>query len=236
MKMKSVLSAFALALVATAGAGEPAKMKAILTVPHEFDMLVRSGHIQGLACSEKGIYLSHQEGLAKIDWNGKMVKHIETARHLGGIACADGKIYGSFIIRNPKDMKDGKPGVLRVWAPSSPESSFRSSDLFPDMMSPPAHEFARPQSMASHLGNAAFDLSRTRATFRSWSHCRTSRPSSWMKRCILLLHRQYPHKALHGLWRHHPSIQPCLTKHRSQPYDVRYQQTPTRKPDRPRDR
>ena len=45
-------------------------MKAILTVPHEFDMLVKSGHIQGLACSEKGIYLSHAPA------------------HLGGIASA----------------------------------------------------------------------------------------------------------------------------------------------------
>ena len=90
-------------------------MKAILTVPHEFDMLVKSGHIQGLACSENGIYLSHQLGLAKIGWDGKMVKHIEVPGHLGGIACANGRIYGAFIIRRSKDMKDGKPGLLRVW-------------------------------------------------------------------------------------------------------------------------
>ena len=114
-----VIRAAAVAAVAMsllpAGAAEPAKMKAILTVPHEFDMLVRSGHIQGLACSEKGIYLSHQEGLAKIGWDGRMVKHIVTPRHLGGIACAGGRVYGAFIIRNRKDMKDGRPGLLRVW-------------------------------------------------------------------------------------------------------------------------
>ena len=98
-----------------AGAAEPAKMKAILTVPHEFDMLVKSGHIQGLACSEKGIYLSHQAGLAKIGWDGKLVKHIDAPSHLGGIACANGRIYGAFVIRRRADMKDGMPGLLRVW-------------------------------------------------------------------------------------------------------------------------
>ena len=114
MKMKCMLAAFALGLAASVSAGAP-KMKAILTVPHEFDMLLKSGHIQGLACSEEGIYLSHQEGLAKIGWDGKLLKHIETPRHLGGIAFANGKIYGSFILRAKEDMIDGKPGLLRVW-------------------------------------------------------------------------------------------------------------------------
>lgn len=111
--MKCILAAFAFGIAAFSA--EAAKMKAIYTVPHEFDMLLKSGHIQGLACSENGIYLSHQSGLAKIGWDGKLVKHIETPRHLGGIACANGKIYGAFIIRGKKDMKDGMPGLLRVW-------------------------------------------------------------------------------------------------------------------------
>ena len=111
----SGIAIFTLVCTAMSGAAEPGRMKAILTVPHEFDMLVKSGHIQGLACSEKGIYLSHQLGLAKIGWDGKLVKHIEAPGHLGGIACANGRIYGAFIIRRSKDMKDGKPGLLRVW-------------------------------------------------------------------------------------------------------------------------
>ena len=115
MKVRNIFAAVALGLASTAVSAETAKMNAIQTVPHEFDMLLKSGHIQGLACSEKGIYLSHQEGLAKIGWDGKLVKHIDTPRHLGGIACANGKIYGAFIIRGKKDMKDGKPGLLRVW-------------------------------------------------------------------------------------------------------------------------
>ena len=117
MKVRNIFAAVALGLAATAvsAEAEAAKMKAIYTVPHEFDMLLKSGHIQGLACSENGIYLSHQSGLAKIGWDGKLVKHIETPRHLGGIACANGRIYGAFIIRDQKDMKDGKPGLLRVW-------------------------------------------------------------------------------------------------------------------------
>ena len=115
MKVRNIFAAVALGLAATAVSAETAKMNAIQTVPHEFDMLLKSGHIQGLACSEKGIYLSHQEGIAKIGWDGKMIKHIEVPRHLGGIACANGRIYGAFIIRDQKDMKEGKPGLLRVW-------------------------------------------------------------------------------------------------------------------------
>ena len=107
---------FLLLAVASVTCAAPVpKMKAILTVPHEFDMLVQSGHIQGLACSEKGIYLSHQTGLAKIGWDGKLMKHVDAPGHIGGIACANGRIYGAFIIRRSEDMKDGKPGLLRVW-------------------------------------------------------------------------------------------------------------------------
>ena len=98
--MKRMSATILIMLMAMSGAAEPGRMKAILTVPHEFDMLVKSGHIQGLACSEKGIYLSHATGLAKIGWDGKLVKHIHAPAHLGGIACANGRIYGAFIIRN----------------------------------------------------------------------------------------------------------------------------------------
>ncbi len=42
-------------------------------------------------------------------------KVVHVAGHLGGIAYADGRIYGAFIIRRREDMKDGKPGLLRVW-------------------------------------------------------------------------------------------------------------------------
>ena len=115
MKIKSVMMGIVCGLIAMAAMGEPAKMKAILTVPHEFDMLVKSGHIQGLACSETAIYLSHATGLAKIGWDGKLIKHITVPSHLGGIACANGRIYGAFNIRSRGNMKDGKPGLLRVW-------------------------------------------------------------------------------------------------------------------------
>ena len=118
IKTKTVVTFSAAALFAVAvqtaafGSAEPTGMKAILTVPHEFDMLVKSGHIQGLACSEKGIYLSHQLGLAKIGWDGKLIKRIDAPRHLGGIACANGRIYGVFNIRRREDIKDGSRGFF----------------------------------------------------------------------------------------------------------------------------
>ena len=50
MKVRNIFVAVALGLAATAVSAEAAKMNAIQTVPHEFDMLLKSGHIQGLAC------------------------------------------------------------------------------------------------------------------------------------------------------------------------------------------
>ena len=91
------------------------KITEVLTVPHELDCLVKSGHIQGACCSGQGVYLSHQMGIDKISWDGKLIKHIDTPRHLGDSAFANGRIYGAFVIRDPKNRKDGKKGLVRVW-------------------------------------------------------------------------------------------------------------------------
>ena len=91
------------------------KMDPVFTVPHELDMLVKAGHIQGACCSEQGVYLSHQFGIAKIGWNGKLLKTADAPAHLGDTAFANGRIYGAFVIRNKKLRKDGMQGLVRVW-------------------------------------------------------------------------------------------------------------------------
>jgi len=90
-------------------------MDAVYTVPHELDCLLKSGHIQGACCSEQGIYLSHQLGIDKIGWDGKLIKHIDAPGHLGDSAYANGKIYGAFVIRDKNARKGGKQGLVRVW-------------------------------------------------------------------------------------------------------------------------
>ena len=92
-----------------------AKMAPVFTVPHELDMLVKAGHIQGACCSGQGVYLSHQLGIAKIGWDGKLIKTVEAPAHLGDTAYANGKIYGAFVIRDKKLRKDGNQGLVRVW-------------------------------------------------------------------------------------------------------------------------
>ena len=91
------------------------QMKAVYTVPHELDVLIKSGHIQGACCSEEGVYLSHSLGIDKIGWNGKHLLHIDAPNHLGDIAYADGKIYGVFVVRDAKRVNKGMPGLVRVW-------------------------------------------------------------------------------------------------------------------------
>ena len=103
--MKKSFCALA-ALMMVAVMADVSKMKPIFTVPHELDCLLKSGHIQGACCSEQGIYLSHQLGIDKIGWDGKLIKHVEAPAHLGDSAYADGKIYGAFVIRDKKNRKN----------------------------------------------------------------------------------------------------------------------------------
>ena len=96
-------------------AADEVRIPAVYTVPHELDCLIKAGHIQGACCSEKAIYLSHQLGILKVGWDGKLVKSIEVPAHLGDSAYADGKIYGAFVIREKAKRKNGKQGLVRVW-------------------------------------------------------------------------------------------------------------------------
>ena len=97
-----------------AKAADDVRIPAVYTVPHELDCLVKAGHIQGACCSEQAIYLSHQLGIFKIGWDGKLVKSVEAPAHLGDSAYADDKIYGAFVIRNKAQRKGGKMGLVGV--------------------------------------------------------------------------------------------------------------------------
>ena len=83
------------------------------TVPHDLDILLEGGHVQGVCCSEKRIYLSHKSGLEALDWTGRVVAHIDAPPHLGDTAYADGRIYGALQLCGP--AAGDKPGVVRVW-------------------------------------------------------------------------------------------------------------------------
>lgn len=68
-----------------------------------------NGHIQGIACSDDAIYLSYIEGLLKIDWTGKVLKHVKARRHMGDVAFRDGKLYGT--LGKTKDPHKGLGGT-----------------------------------------------------------------------------------------------------------------------------
>ena len=112
MKVTSFAAAVCAAAVSLAATP---KMKPVLTVPHELDVLIKAGHIQGACCSTQGVYLAHQLGIEKIGWDGRLIKHVDAPAHLGDIAYADGRIYGAFVIRDKNARKDGKQGLVRVW-------------------------------------------------------------------------------------------------------------------------
>ena len=93
----------------------PAKpaLKSIVTAPHELDVLLKAGHVQGVCCSEKAIYLTHACGIEKLDWQGRHLKHADAPAHLGDCFFKDGRIYGAFVLRGAK--KGEQPGMVRVW-------------------------------------------------------------------------------------------------------------------------
>ena len=69
------------------------KIPAIITEPGALAAL--KGHIQGACCSEDAIYLSYIEGIFKLDWNGKVLKHTALPKHTGDICYWKGRIYDS---------------------------------------------------------------------------------------------------------------------------------------------
>ena len=103
----------AVACCAACGSVAAEPIPAVRTVPHELDVLLKAGHIQGAACSEEGVYLGHQFGIEMVGWDGKLVRRVEAPAHLGDIAYADGKVYGAFALRGKGCGK--LPGMVRVW-------------------------------------------------------------------------------------------------------------------------
>ena len=108
----------ALALLAAGGAfgAGPVTLAPVQTVPHELDVLLKAGHVQGATCSEEGIYLSHQFGIEMIGWDGHLIRRLDVPySHLGDIAYADGKVYGVFGLHAPGRRKYGSKGLVKVW-------------------------------------------------------------------------------------------------------------------------
>ena len=70
-------------------------IQAVYTVKGELDQA--KGHMQGMAVSPDAIYVSHKEGIFKLDRNGKLLKHVNTPSHTGDICYNDGKIYSAVV-------------------------------------------------------------------------------------------------------------------------------------------
>lgn len=135
MKMKkSILGSMLAASVLSGFAAETAadrfacyretggRVEAVMTVPHELDNLLKTGHIQGMGCSEQGVYLSHAGGIEKIDWNGRLLARFAvpavpypSASHLGDSFAVDGKVYAVTTTTFYKDGKKRFKATVGVW-------------------------------------------------------------------------------------------------------------------------
>lgn len=68
------------------------------------------GHVQGIDATDEAIYLSHDKGLFKIDWNGKLLASVDAPRHTGDICVWKGRIYTAAHVINPGDGLSGGSG------------------------------------------------------------------------------------------------------------------------------
>ena len=90
----------------------------IVTKPGALDFI--KSHIQGIALTDDVIYLSHVEGIVKIDWSGNVITNVEVRRHMGDIEVVDGLVYGA--LGKTKDPRKGLGGTAYV-------TTFRADDL-----------------------------------------------------------------------------------------------------------
>ena len=115
MNMKRMLiGLLGLALAGCVHTLENPDLKTVETEPGSMKPYWPKGeHVQGFACSPDAIYLGHQHGLFKYDWNGKFLKHVSAPCHTGDICWYEGKIYTSVdILEGPRPKRSG---VVQVY-------------------------------------------------------------------------------------------------------------------------
>ena len=75
-----------------------------------------SGHLQGIAADDTGIYWSFVDTVVKTDCAGKMTASVTVPRHAGDLCAADGLIYVSVCYYDKADIKrDGDTGWVYVY-------------------------------------------------------------------------------------------------------------------------
>ena len=80
----------------SAAAEEIVKIPALYTVPGELKLM--RTHAQGACATKDAIYLSHRDGIFKLDRQGKFIKHISSPSHTGDICFFNGRIYAAIAL------------------------------------------------------------------------------------------------------------------------------------------
>lgn len=102
--MKKLFLAFLFLAFSVLCGGE--KFAPVVTIPGELDTV--SGHVQGICASNDALYLSHQKGIVKLDWSGRVIRHVPAPDHTGDICFYNGKIYSAIAYY---DHRRGKGAI-----------------------------------------------------------------------------------------------------------------------------
>ena len=96
--MKKFLLLILFAFISGLCAGE--NYVPIIAGKGELDAVV--GHIQGICASDDALYISHQKGIFKLDWQGRVLKYVKAENHTGDLCFYNGRVYSAIACYDPK--------------------------------------------------------------------------------------------------------------------------------------
>ena len=101
--MKKFMLLVLLALISGICAGE----NYVPIVAGKGELDAAFGHIQGICASDDALYFSHQKGIFKLDWNGRVLKHIKAENHTGDLCFYNGRVYSAIACYDPERRGKG---------------------------------------------------------------------------------------------------------------------------------
>ena len=100
-----------------------------------------SGHLQGIAADDTGLYWSFADTVVKTDYTGKITASAAVPKHAGDLCAADGLIYVAVCYYNKADIeRDGDTGWVYVY---NDKLEFQRKIALPDTRRPDGITFCQ---------------------------------------------------------------------------------------------
>ena len=111
--MKKLILLFFLPALLLAGCARPAP-EPFTAGPEVFNP--EGSHIQGIAAAPDALYISQDRHLAKVGWDGKLIKSREVPNHTGDLCWYKGELYAALALSGSSDspLADPSAGIGKI--------------------------------------------------------------------------------------------------------------------------